>query len=49
MRDKYYIKLNTNYGCPYVGENCDVIKPSDNLIIYGHHCMFIGQSILPTL
>lgn len=27
----------TNYGCPYVGENCDVIKPSDNLIIYGHH------------
>lgn len=27
----------TNYGCPYVGENCDVTKPSDNLIIYGHH------------
>ena len=36
----------TNYGCPYVGENCDVIKPSDNLIIYGHHMndksMFAG-------
>lgn len=27
----------TNYGCPYVGESCDVNKPSDNLIIYGHH------------
>lgn len=27
----------TNYGCPYVGESCDVSKPSDNLIIYGHH------------
>ena len=27
----------TDYGCPYVGESCDVSKPSDNLIIYGHH------------
>ncbi len=27
----------TDYGCPYVGENCDVFEPSDNLIIYGHH------------
>ena len=27
----------TDYGCPYVGEICDVNKPSDNLIIYGHH------------
>ena len=27
----------TDYGCTYVGENCDVSKPSDNLIIYGHH------------
>ena len=25
------------YGCPYVQENCDVQKPSDNIIIYGHH------------
>lgn len=24
-------------GCPYVQENCDVQKPSDNLVIYGHH------------
>lgn len=30
-------KAYTNYGCPYVGESCDVNKPSDNLIIYGHH------------
>ena len=30
-------KAYTDYGCPYVGENCDVSKPSDNLIIYGHH------------
>lgn len=31
--DKEY----SDYGCPYVQENCDVQKPSDNLIIYGHH------------
>lgn len=24
-------------GCPYVQENCDAQKPSDNLVIYGHH------------
>ena len=40
--DKEY----SNYGCPYVQENCDVQKPSDNLIIYGHHMndgsMFAG-------
>ena len=33
-------------GCPYVQENCDVQKPSDNIIIYGHHMndgsMFTG-------
>lgn len=27
----------TDYGCPYVSEICDVAKPSDNLIIYGHY------------
>lgn len=27
----------TDYGCPYVSEECDVNKPSDNLIIYGHN------------
>lgn len=30
-------KAYTDYGCPYVQENCDVEKPSDNLVIYGHH------------
>ena len=27
----------TDYGCPYLSESCDVNKPSDNLIVYGHH------------
>ena len=31
--DKQY----TVYGCPYLQENCDVMLPSDNLVIYGHH------------
>ena len=31
--DKEY----TNYGCPYIQENCDVQTPSDNLVIYGHN------------
>ena len=31
--DKQY----SDYGCPYVQENCDVQKPSDNIVIYGHH------------
>ena len=30
-------KENADCGCPYVQENCDVQKPSDNLVIYGHH------------
>ena len=30
-------KGETDYGCPYVPTICDVAKPSDNLIIYGHH------------
>lgn len=30
-------KEHSDYGCPYVQENCDVQKPSDNLTIYGHH------------
>lgn len=30
-------KTYSAYGCPYVQENCDVQKPSDNIIIYGHH------------
>ena len=31
--DKEY----SDYGCPYVQENCNVQNPSDNVIIYGHH------------
>lgn len=27
----------TDYGCPYVQEDCDVMEPTDNVIIYGHH------------
>lgn len=30
-------KEYTSYGCPYVQENCDVMLPSDNLVIYGHN------------
>lgn len=30
-------KKYTDYGCPYVQENCDVSAPSDNLVLYGHH------------
>lgn len=30
-------KSYTDYGCPYVAESCDLSKPSDNLIVYGHH------------
>jgi sortase B len=40
--DKEY----TDYGCPYVQENCDMELQSDNIIIYGHHMndgsMFAG-------
>lgn len=37
--DKEY----SDYGCPYVQEDCDVQEPSDNLVIYGHH-MIIWRS-----
>lgn len=38
----FYLKHNfskdySDYGCPYVQENCNVQEPSDNLVIYGHH------------
>lgn len=29
-------KSSSNHGCPYMNANCDIDKPSDNLIIYGH-------------
>ena len=33
-------KAYTDYGCPYVQENCNVDIPSDNLIIYGHNMKY---------
>lgn len=38
----FYLKHNfdkeyTNYGCPYIQENCNVELPSDNLIVYAHN------------
>lgn len=30
-------KNEANFGCPYLQENCDIDKPSDNLVVYGHH------------
>ena len=38
--DKEY----TDYGCPYVQEDCDVQVPSDNVVIYGHHMVSYIQS-----
>ncbi len=37
--DKEY----SDYGCPYVQEDCDVQEPSDNLVIYGHHMFSDGH------
>lgn len=38
----YYLERNfdeesSKHGCIYVREQCDPLKPSDNLIIYGHY------------
>lgn len=30
-------KTYSDYGCPYIQENCDVKAPSDNLVVYGHN------------
>ena len=47
----FYLKHNfekeySDYGVPYIAEQCDPIEPSDNVIIYGHHMkngsMFTG-------
>lgn len=40
-RPEYYLRRNfykeySNYGTPFIAENCD-IDTSDNIIIYGHH------------
>ena len=41
-KPNYYLRkdMDGNYsrwGCIYVREQCDVFKPSDNVVIYGHH------------
>lgn len=36
LRHVFYKKY-TDYGCPYVQEKCDVLEPSDNIVIYGHY------------
>ena len=28
---------NIDYGCPFMQADCDALRPSDNLIIYGHN------------
>lgn len=38
----YYLKHDfagryTDFGCPFMQADCDVLAPSDNLIIYGHN------------
>lgn len=38
----YYLRRNfdgeySSHGCIYVREECDVVTPSDNVTIYGHH------------
>lgn len=38
----YYLKHDfeknhTDYGCPFMQADCNVLCPSDNLIIYGHN------------
>lgn len=38
----YYLKHDfekhyTDYGCPFMQASCDALRPSDNLIIYGHN------------
>lgn len=38
----FYLKHNfdgeySSWGVPYVAGDCDIQKPSDNIIIYGHH------------
>ena len=32
-----FFKASSQYGCPYVQSNCDLEKPSDNIIIYSHY------------
>jgi len=50
-RPDFYLKRDfrkeySAYGVPYIAENCSLERPSDNIIIYGHHMndgsMFAG-------
>lgn len=34
-RDFY--KESSNHGCVYAQENCEVLEPSDNIVLYGHN------------
>ena len=34
---RVFDKSYSIYGCPYLQDNCDLNRPSDNFIIYGHH------------
>lgn len=40
-RKDYYLKRDfykesSNHGCIYAQENCDILDPSDNIVLYGH-------------
>jgi len=35
--DRDFYKQTNKSGCPYIPNSCDVFKPSDNLVIYGHY------------
>ena len=32
-----FFNNSSTYGCPYVQSNCDLKKPSDNILIYSHY------------
>lgn len=43
-RPNYYLKRNfegehSEHGCIYIREECDMLKPSDNITVYGHNMM----------
>ncbi len=42
--ENFYLKRNFNkdhseHGCIYIREECDIMKPSDNITIYGHNML----------
>ena len=42
LKHDFYGNPN-NAGCLYVREACDVFKPSDNVVVYGHHMTYGGM------